>query len=66
MDVHQSTIREQALAAKLAVQDLLSMVGEDHGSSAGLTLDAYAESVLWSAELVLRDAVADAIERAQA
>lgn len=62
MDVHQSTIQEQALAAKLAVQDLLSMIGDDHGADAGLKLSAHAESVLWVAESVLRDAIADGAE----
>ncbi|ASN38849.1 hypothetical protein CGQ24_07380 [Arthrobacter sp. 7749] len=46
--------RKQAIAAEHELQGLLSVLGSDHGHSAGFHVDAQTESSLWAASTYLK------------
>lgn len=54
MSTPQRTGRQQAVVADQALQDLLGMLGSDHGRSVDFHVDAQTESSLWAASTSLK------------
>lgn len=54
MSTPQRTGRQQAVVADQALQELLGMLGSDHGRSVDFHVDAQTESSLWAASTSLK------------
>lgn len=59
MSTLQRTGRQQAAVADQALQELLGMLGSDHGRSVDFFVDAQTESSLWAASTSLKWALGE-------